>query len=228
MIKRMSRTSDQYGYSEADDTTAHRLLEAAGEIFAEYGFRAATVRQICEKAGANVAAVNYHFGDKEGLYTAVLRVVPDAHAQKYPGNVGVGPNTSPEKKLRGYIQALLGRVFDEGRPGWHTRIIARELSEPTRAFDSLLEEVARPLHQELASIVRELLDSEVNDETARLCTLSVMSQCVYYHHARSVIRRLYPEQRYSAENIARLADHITKFSLSALKAFARPKKGRLR
>jgi AcrR family transcriptional regulator len=209
--------------NETSETTEKRLLEAAGEIFAEFGYRAATVRQICEKAGANIAAVNYHFGDKEGLYMAVLRFVPDSHAEKYPLNLGLDRNATPEQKLRAYIQALLGRIFDEGRPGWHTRIIARELSEPTRALDTLLEEIARPLHQELASIVRHLLGSSATDETVRWSTLSVMSQCVYYHHARSVVRRLYSEQRYGAEDIARLGDHITRFSLAALKEFTRQK-----
>jgi AcrR family transcriptional regulator len=208
--------------------TENRLLEAAGEIFAEYGYRAATVRQICEKAGANLAAVNYHFGDKEGLYMAVLRSVPDAHAEKYPSNIGLKPEATAEQKLTAYIQSLLHRVFDEGRPGWHTKIIAREMIEPTRAFDSLLEEFARPVHHELASIVRKLLDSRASDEAVRLCTLSVMSQCVYYHNARSVIRRLYPEQKYGAEDIGRLADHITKFSLGALKEFSERKEGEAR
>jgi AcrR family transcriptional regulator len=208
---------------ESNDTTKKRLLDAAGEIFAEYGYRAATVRQICEKARANVAAVNYHFGDKEGLYMAVLRFVPDSYAEKYPANAGLNPDATGAQKLRAYIQSLLGRVFDEGRPGWHAKIIARELSEPTRALDTLLEEVARPLHQELASIIRELLGSGASDEAIRMCTLSVMSQCVYYHHARSVIRRLYPEQWYGAEDIARLADHITRFSLGALNEFAQEK-----
>ena len=200
--------------------TEKRLLEAAGEIFAEFGYRAATVRQICDKAGANVAAVNYHFGDKEGLYMAVLRSVPIAHAEKYPPNPGFRSGATAEQKLRAYIQSLLQRVFDEGRPGWHTKIMAREMIEPTRALDLLVEEVARPIHKELASVIRELLDSEATEETVRLCTLSVLSQCVYYHHARSVIRRLHPEQNYGAAEIGRLAGHITKFSLAALKEFA--------
>ncbi|MGH7782693.1 MAG: CerR family C-terminal domain-containing protein, partial [Candidatus Binatia bacterium] len=181
--------------------TETRLLEAAGEIFAEYGYRGTTVRQICEKAGANIAAVNYHFGDKEGLYMAVLRSVPDAHAEKYPRNAGLNSAATPEQKLRAYIQSLLHRVFDEGRPGWHTKIIAREMSGPTRALDTLLEEVARPLHQELACIIRELLDGGISNDAVRLCTLSIMSQCVYYQHARAVIRRLYPEQKYSPDDI---------------------------
>jgi hypothetical protein len=50
-----------------------------------------------------------------------------------------------------------------------------------------------------------------------------MSQCVYYHHARRVIARLYPEQKYSAADIDRLVMHITDFSLSALKKLAQEK-----
>jgi TetR/AcrR family transcriptional regulator, regulator of cefoperazone and chloramphenicol sensitivity len=204
--------------------TEARVLEAAGEIFAELGYRAATVRQICEKAGANVAAVNYYFGDKEGLYLAVLRSVPDAHAEKYPSTRGLSAVATPEARLRAYVDSLLHRVFDAGRPGWHAKIIARELVEPTRALDSLLEEVARPLHQELAGIARELLGPPANDEDIRHCTLSIMGQCVYYHHARAVIARLYPEHKDSAAGIAQLVDHITEFSLAGLREIAQKRR----
>ena len=57
----------------AYDATRNKLLEAAGQVFAEHGYHSATVREICMRAGANVAAVNYHFGDKLELYTEVLR-----------------------------------------------------------------------------------------------------------------------------------------------------------
>src|SRR5262245_10062590 len=94
--------------------TEERLLDAAGEIFGEYGYRAATVRQICEKAGANVAAVNYYYGDKEGLYLAVLRSVPDAHAVKYPSRSGLSSEATAAERLRAYVRSLLNRVFDPG------------------------------------------------------------------------------------------------------------------
>ena len=206
--------------SELSSATESRLLEAAGEIFSEVGYRAATVRQICEKAGANIAAVNYHFGDKEGLYMAVLRSVPDAHAEKFPADRGLPPGATAEQKLAAYIESLLNRVFDEGRPGWHTKIMAREMIEPTRALDTLVTDVALPVHQELAAIVRELLGPKGAEDAVRLCTLSILSQCVYYHHARSVLSRLYPQQEYGSRDIAQLADHITRFSQGALQRFA--------
>lgn len=208
--------------NHTDDSpdTERRVLEAAGEVFAALGYRAATVRQICEKAGANIAAVNYYYGDKERLYQAVLRSVPDAQAIKYPSRSGLSPNATAADRLRVYVQSLLHRVFDAGRPGWHSKIIAREMIEPTRALDSLLEEVALPLHRELASIVRLLLGASATDEDVRFCALSIMGQCVYYHHARTVLVRLYPEQQYRAEDVARLVEHITEFSLAALRELA--------
>jgi AcrR family transcriptional regulator len=205
--------------------TEKRLLEAAGEIFAEHGYRAATVRQICEKARANIAAVNYHFGDKEGLYMAALRSVHRASAEKYPSNLGVSPATPPQQKLRVYVRSLLLRIFDEGRPGWHMKIMMREMLEPTRALDLLVEEGARPLHQKLFSIVRELLGSAADDEVVRLSALSIVSQCVYYRRARPVITRLYPQQRYDSKEVERLTEHISQFSLLAIEGLCKKMPG---
>ena len=58
-----------------EQSTKKRLIEAAGSLFADKGFKETTVRDICEQAGANVAAVNYHFGDKEKLYGEVINLI---------------------------------------------------------------------------------------------------------------------------------------------------------
>src|SRR5437762_1709857 len=126
--------------NSSDVLTRQRLLDAAGEVFADHGFRAATVRDICRRAGANVAAVNYHFGDKEKLYLEVLRESHRCASEKY-GDVGAAAALSgakPEEKLRAHVRSFLLRIFDSGRPAWHGRLMSREMIDPSPALDVLV------------------------------------------------------------------------------------------
>src|SRR5712672_3065728 len=91
--------------------TRQRLLEAAGEVFAEHGFRNATIREICEKAKANIAAVNYHFGDKEELYAAVFDYARTCAVAQFTDLTS--PGTPVEERLHTFIRAVLKRFFDE-------------------------------------------------------------------------------------------------------------------
>lgn len=198
--------------------TRRQLLEAAGEVFAEAGFRDATVREICRRADANIAAVNYHFGDKETLYTEVLRYSQGRALEKYPPLLGVATDAPPEKKLRAFVQSLLLRIFDKGPTAWHGKLMLREMIEPTAALDSIVEERVRPMAAQLWQIVSEILGCPLNDERVRLCGFSVVSQCVFYHHCRPIVSRLFPDKLpQDTANIKRLAEHITKFSLAAMK-----------
>jgi AcrR family transcriptional regulator len=198
--------------------TRRQLLEAAGEVFAEAGFREATVREICRRAGANIAAVNYHFGDKNTLYTEVLRYAHGKALEKYPPLLNVDASAAPEKKLRAFIHSFLLRIFDKGPYAWHGKLMAREMIEPTGALDSLIEERMRPMAAQLWQIVSQLLGAPAGSERVRLCAFSVVSQCVFYHHCRPVICRLFPDlPALDAAGIEKLADHITGFSLAAMK-----------
>ena len=116
--------------------TRQRLLEVAGMVFAEQGFKCATVREICKRAGANVAAINYHFGDKQGLYSETLRYWVRESLAKYPPNLGVDESATPEQKLHAYVRSFFWRIFDEGRPSWYGKLMAREMLEPTHALDA--------------------------------------------------------------------------------------------
>jgi len=201
--------------------TRHQLLEAAGEVFAEVGFRDATVREICRRGSANVAAVNYHFGDKETLYIEVLRYAHAKALAKYPPMLGLPPDAPAEKRLHAFIHSLLLRVFDKGPTAWHGKLMLREMIEPTAALDSLVAERIRPMANQLWIIIAEILGGKPADERVRLCAFSVVSQCVFYHHCRPVVTRLFPGQKPpEPEDIEKLADHITKFSLTAMKGWS--------
>ena len=197
--------------------TRQRLLEAAGEVFAEQGFRNARVREICQRAGANVAAVNYHFRDKQRLYAAVMEYAQTLALEKYPLIQGESTEVPAAERLRAFIHYVLSSFFDKGAPAWPGKLMAWEMIEPTSTLDIVVESIILPMAKKLGAIVRELLGTPVSDDLVHRCQISIISQCLHYRNARPVIQRLFPEQQYSPENIAMMADHITRFSLSALR-----------
>jgi TetR/AcrR family transcriptional regulator, regulator of cefoperazone and chloramphenicol sensitivity len=198
--------------------TRQALLEAAGAVFAEHGYRNTTVRQICRQAGANVAAVNYHFGDKQHLYLEVIRHAHSRALSKYPFELGTQGAALPEARLRAYVRAFLLRIFDPGPTSWMGRLMAMEMINPSAALDALVRERIRPMAELLGRIVSDLLGPRANSQQVRLCGCSVVSQCLFYAHCRSVLAKLYPEQKLDLEEVEQLADHITCFSLAAMKS----------
>ena len=200
--------------------TRERLLEAAGEVFAERGFRAATVREISRLANANVASINYYFGDKEMLYSAVLEYCFRSAVNKYPPDLGlVGDGATVEERLHAFVLSFLYRVLDEGRPAWHGRLMAREIAEPTSALDHLVTNVIWPLHERLGGMVSELLGTVASEQLVRRCVLSVIGQILFYHYCRPTLGRLYAVE-FERRGIDSLARHITQFSLIALRGLA--------
>jgi AcrR family transcriptional regulator len=202
--------------------TRQRLLEAAGEVFAEHGFRLATVQEICRRADANIAAVNYHFSDKLQLYRAVLRYAEEECGGEEPRALPAG--APAEERLHAHVEWFLYHLLDEGRPAWHGRLIAREMIEPTAALDELVEGHMGETMKRLSAIVRELLGPGATDDEVRSCCFSIKGQCLFYHHCQPVISRLYPDLPIDRARVPALADHITRFSLAGLRAQARPEK----
>lgn len=197
----------------AEDTRT-RLLDAAGGIFARDGFRAARVREICAAAGANLAAVNYHFGDKIGLYRAVF-----AHGFAVAGPTAAGrpPGGTPAERLTAWTGDFVRRMLDDGKPAWVAKLMAREMNDPTEILDELVESRIRPHFAALESAVRGLLP-RADAATIRRCASSVVAQCVFYHHSRAVIDRLHPSWRLTPAEADRIAAHVARFSLAGLAA----------
>lgn len=199
----------------------NRILEAASEIFADRGFRQTTVREICRRANVNLAAINYHFGDKERLYITVIKHCKEITFQKFPRHEFMRESGSHDLQLSAFIKSFISHILGEGQPPCFEKLMSREYIEPTSALDVIIEEEIRPFFNRLNAIVRKLLGHEVSEGKVILCSMSVLGQCLYFRYSRPVISRLLHKEHYNAEEIDQIADHITRFSLEALSGLSK-------
>ncbi len=200
------------------DDTRMRLLDAARDVFAESGYYDATVRDICTRAGVNVAAINYHFGDKLELYTEVLRQsIPALQREAIRGLLD--RDAPPEEVLRQVIRLMIRTscgVHLEAS-GAQRRLMARELAQPTPPLLRILEEVTRPIYDRLRALVGKIIGLDRDHALTRLCTHSIIGQVVHYAHEAPVLAQLWPELKMTSEQIEQISDHISEFSLAYLR-----------
>ena len=197
----------------AGDGTRRRLLDAAGEVFADLGYHAATIKDITDKAGAALGSVNYHFGDKEGLYAQVIARIGEDAARIVPPFASL--EGDPPERLRQAIRHMMAALFEREKPAWERVLMARELAEPSPALDSLIDSVVRPMHQGLGAIVAEITGQKASTQRVALLTCGIVAQCMYYLQHEAVLDRAHP-QLASMPSAKKLADTIADFSLAAL------------
>ncbi len=201
----------------ADEGTRERVLTAAGELFAEHGLRGATVRAIALRAGANLAAVNYHFGGKARLYVEVMRSSFAEALARHPTDGGLAADAPAPERLRAFVRSLLARARGVGRPAWQGRLMAREMADPSAAIDVMVREGIGPEFERLLGIVREMLGPRAPADAVALAAASVVSQCLFWFFAEPVIARL-PALKPFRDSAATeaIARHVVAFSRAAL------------
>jgi TetR/AcrR family transcriptional regulator, regulator of cefoperazone and chloramphenicol sensitivity len=208
----------------SEENTRDKILSAAGEVFAEQGFEGATIRAITERAGVNVAAVNYHFRDKAELYTRVVLDACSARAAyraAYREAMAEAVD-SPEERFRSLTYRFLEYLLDPARPNWKRRLMAREMANPTTALDELVEKNIRPLRDDfLLPTLRELTGGCFSRRQLSYFASSIMGQCLYFLQSRPIIERLNPDFKIGKSEIAEIAEHITRFSLAAIAELTR-------
>ncbi len=211
---------DKEGDTDTHTETQRRIIEAAGEIFADSGYKHTTIRAICDRAHVNVAAVNYHFGGKRNLYLAVLKHLRSKTFEEYPFDLTAHASKPPEERLNAFIVFLLARVLHKGETSLFARLMAQEFIQPTAALDVIIEETIRPAFSFLSGAVRDLLRESASQHTVRLCSISVVGQVFYFYMARPVMRKLFDQEALGEKDIETVADHITRFSLYAIERMA--------
>jgi AcrR family transcriptional regulator len=208
--------------------TRQNLLYAASEIFALKGFREATIAEICQKANANMAAANYHFGSKETLYVESWRYAFDKSLKKYPPDGGTPGDATAESRLYGRILSVMRRIVD---PESHDfDIMHKEMANPTGLLDATIQESIRPIFQELAVVVRQLLGEGASEKQVNLCLMSIRAQCfgpllrARWQKKSSRSPNL-KEFEPLMEDVEMLADHVTRFSLAGIREIREGKDG---
>ena len=193
-----------------------RILSAAGPEFAEHGYEAATVRDICTAAGVNVAAVNYYFGDKKRLYIESVKHAHEERLRRVPYPEWP-PGTPPSVKLHDFVENTLERMLGLTQPPWQVRLMMREVIQPTEACRELVEGYIRPHFAMLVAILDELADGTLSEPELRRVGLSIIGQCFLYRAAGGVVSMLVPPDEIEALHSRQpLADHVTRYALAAL------------
>ena len=209
-----------------DVNTKTALLNAAREVFADKGFDSATVRDICGLAKANVAAVNYHYGSKDGLYAAVLEeIFPKCEEWKAKDRTAM----PPEDRLRQFVHGLAEEIYLQG-----DRVIAqkwaiflREMAKPSRNLDIIVQHQVQPRANELRSILMDILGPGIPDRTLAFCSANIWAMLLDHLLIQPILDRLSPHRPAALDTggengleigVQTFADHVTRFSLGGLKA----------
>lgn len=205
-------------------TPRERIIAAAESIFGRKGFKAATVREICCTAGVNLAAVNYYFGDKTELYRVVVSGLVERTFKHYPADQGTTQDDPPEKRLKVFIRAVLLRLLAPGGLAGlqdQSRLLAREMADPSPALDSIIQASVRPQVALLVDILTRMLGPDVPRECVMRCAFSIIGQCFYYGLAAPIVTRLHPADLTDPATIDDLCGHIAAFSLGGLENLRR-------
>lgn len=203
--------------AERDADTRQRLFAAAADLFAERPFRQVTVRLLCRRAEANLSAVNYHFGDKLGLYREVVGRALDS----FEGDamIDVGDELPAEERLRHYVSAYVPRlVSPKGRAAWLQKVMRHEMNEPTPLAPWIAERAILPRVRFLQTAIAELLDCPPDDPRVVRCTISLQAQCVFYM-PNNFRKTAFPEWReMTSAEVEEAAVHIADFTLAGIRA----------
>lgn len=201
--------------------TRQALLNSACEVFSEKGYEDANVADICGRADANIASINYHFGSKKNLYVEVLRYALGVAEQAYPLMSDAFAALAPEERLAAFIQAQFERVYCDGLAGCFDRLIVHEVSRPTFAHDELFGSIMKPRREYLRSLFRELLPAGTGESHLRICVHNVVSLFAFHNLTRT--RRAHHSKVHGAAAPApkELAHFATAFALGGVRAISK-------
>jgi TetR/AcrR family transcriptional regulator, regulator of cefoperazone and chloramphenicol sensitivity len=202
--------------------TREQLLETAGQVFSEKGFDGATGKEICERSGANAAAVVYHFGGMENLYEAALQEARNRLAPSEALAAAVASETDPKAKLAAFIGLLVKARAGPTSSTWAARLISREMIAPTALFDETRNKEMRARAAILKSIVSELTGLPDDHPTVSRGCLNIMAPFgILLICNPQRIDRILPNVSFGSQSAEETTRFMVQYALGGLSAVAR-------
>ena len=212
--------------SEQEDARA-RLIDAAIKLFAEKGYEGTSVRDLATAAGVNVAAVSYHFGSKDALYTEALRscLAPCGEMrermQKHLDAALKNRSCkSAEEALRGCIQNFLEVLVSPAAK--HSHLVMREQSEGKQRFEPVIREFFQPVGSILRAVI-VMLAPGLPEMRVFMVISGIIGQCLHIYKARVSYRVLAGVDSHSPEYIEMASKHIAHLTALGLRGLEREK-----
>jgi AcrR family transcriptional regulator len=196
-----------------------RLVMSALRLFAEKGYKAASTREICIAAGANISAIRYYFGDKAGLYRAA-----------YSEPMGETPCHSNLQAYAGLsLDKALGKFFTEFleplKKGEEIRLVMklhfREMIEPTGAWQQVIDTEIKPQHEVLVALVKEQLGLQRIDTDIQRLAFAIIGMAVHFYVGQDVVSAIAPQLLSTANAIDVLAERLAGYAVSMIEGEAR-------
>jgi AcrR family transcriptional regulator len=171
--------------------TRSDLIQAGIRLFGRQGFAATSVRQLALEAKANIAAIAYHFGSKDGLRLACAEEFGrrmTAALATTPGKPDATP-VDARTELRRIIRAMLGFLLGGKGASEVVPFMLRELAEDGPGIDAVYQGFAEPTHRRLCGLWAKATGMDPESETVRIAVFALIGQLMYFRIGQPIVLR---------------------------------------
>lgn len=214
----MSSPSDELKHLKSVSTATTKLLEAATRIFADRGFEAASTREICTAAGVNIAAIHYHFGDKTGLYRAVLEASMRTMVAGFPILDSALKERPLPEALKLFLSSLLQPMTGDEVWTHYSRIHLREMLEPTPAVAGFINQMIGPHFMALVNLLSHHCDVIEPDEEIYSLAFAITAMCRDYAMSQGCMNEIAPGLLKGPERLGRTVERVTGYACALVEA----------
>lgn len=207
------------GVSRTSEATRSALIKAAVTVFSEHGYEGGSVRLITQRAEANQAAINYHFGGKEGLYRAVLDAAADALEKESFLDADELDRLPPEEALRLYLRQFLSPLVKRDRVSQYLRLYTWESVRPSAVFKNFVETRPPRIFRLAERVVRRFLPDDASREEVAIRTIWLAQQPIFFVREAEMLALAPFGMAFDAAGVERLVERLARLSLTGLLGF---------